>query len=89
MWFGEPGHCLVYKLMLPALVIAAFGDLMISVGMMALGTESSRMSKSKKRCAVAYPISRYSMIVGHFFAQDFRRVCVQSTSRNACARFGF
>ena len=51
MWFGEPGHCLVYKLMLPALVIAAFGDLMISVGMMALGTESSRMGKGKKRCA--------------------------------------
>ena len=48
---GEPGHCMVYKLILPALVIAAFGDLMISVGMNFLGTESTRMSKWKKRCA--------------------------------------
>ena len=51
MWFGEPGHCLVYKLMLPALAVATFGDLMISVGMMALGAESTRMGKGKKRCA--------------------------------------
>lgn len=52
MWFGEEGHCHVYKLILPALVLAAFGDLVMSVGMMALGTEITRVSKWKKRCAV-------------------------------------
>lgn len=51
MWFGEEGHCVVYKLMLPALIVAVFGDLMITAGMLALGTEATRMSKSKKRCA--------------------------------------
>ena len=52
MWFGEEGHCLVYKLILPTLALAAFGELVISVGMMALGTEITRVSKWKKRCAV-------------------------------------
>ena len=55
MWFGEEGHCLVYNLMLPALILAAFGDLAISVAMMALGTEITRTSKSKKRCATVGP----------------------------------
>ena len=49
---------MIYKLLLPAIVLAAFGDLMISVGMMALGTEITRMSKWKKRCATeCYPSS--------------------------------
>ena len=52
MWFGEPGHCLVYKLILPPLILAALGDLVMSVAMVALGTEITRNSKRKKRCVV-------------------------------------
>ena len=46
LWFGVPGRCNVYNILLLWLVLCSPGDLVVSIGMMALGSESS-----KKRCA--------------------------------------
>ena len=43
--------CLTDSFLIPVLAIFSFSDLVISIGMMALGSESSKMTKWKKRCA--------------------------------------
>lgn len=51
LWFGVPGHCSVYSVLLPSLVVCSLGDLFVSLGMMALGSESSETTKGKRKCA--------------------------------------
>ena len=52
IWFGHPDSCLVYNIVLPVLILAAVGDFMVSVGMLFLGTEATRMNKRKKQCGL-------------------------------------
>lgn len=71
IWFGHPNSCLVYNIILPALILAAMGDFMVSVGMIALGTEVTRMTKWKERCSSQ---SGLSTTLGTILSSRFHHV---------------